>query len=45
MRMMQEGYFEEGPGGYFEEPYYYDEDRPMMMGGEDYLYDDNMFEY
>ena len=45
MRMVQEEFFEEGPGGYFEEPYLYDEDRPMMMGGEDYLYDDNMVEY
>ena len=42
---MQEEHLEEGPGGYFEQPYYnYEEEGPMMMGGDDYLYD-GMFEY
>jgi hypothetical protein len=42
--MMQDEYFEEGSGGYFfDAPYLYDEDRPMMLEGEGYLYDDNIF--
>lgn len=43
--VMQEEHLEEGPGGYFEQPYYnYEEEGPMTMGGDDYLYD-GMFEY
>ena len=42
--MMQDEYFEDGSGGYFDAPYLYDDDRPMMLEGEGYLYDeDNIF--